>query len=636
MIISWLESTTAPFGQYWTSSSKAEVTGTSLNYTNNDETVSYTDTIIDSFSLSQNYSGTTKSFYFSGPGVSTIYEGGSAYTRRQQSTVSITVIGSVDSSEGGWNDNYTSYSRRQTILSTRAKETSTTNTYQWGLGTQTRSVGASKVRWTTARADSLISFQSNAVFTTSSKYFIGNLVDADSRTKESATTIGTEVVYGYDNTVYQCDTSRGDYLSEGIALEVWTAPNSFTLSQDDISAFTNAAVTASRWTESYNVATMLASSASTALGYGQNSTIQLSELTSSISYTTTTLQTTALQSEKSAFPIETQSSQGFCAPTTTASALLTYYEAQTITTARGIDHPVAMVALLPTLTTKEWFNKTTTYTTGNGQETWHELTDQPETRTRTTQHATASVSGQTPVALAPVLLYVPSITWNGTDGDSYTQAAGVSMTCSAYNSAGVAVGLNEATPDVSWFAYGESGSQINQNNAGLVDLQLGKSFVRPAGLTAFAGRRADLLKTVFPSTYTIEDAPSRQWTGLLSVHGKSASATFVPTNTNQSISTTEGEFSTLFAQTTVLASSRTGLIGGKPASGETFFEHWPRAIFANETGETLSANAHVASQTETSATTYLKPIVGVFPATYTQSRTVVSFSQPRNITSLLF
>lgn len=629
MIISWLESTTAPFGQYWTSSASGETRAVTAGGTDN-ETFFTTEVGIDSFSYSANYSGTTKIVYVSTPYEATLYGNGSSYPHKSFKWSYVTHIGSVNSSEGGHSWGADSYEQTITIQQTRERQTSTTDTYVWGIDGVTQSVTASSVEWTTALNGSFTVFQSSPVYTTSSKYSAG--LSDTTLTEEWTTTVGTEVYYGYDNTIYQCDTLRGDYLYENVAIVAWTAPNSFSLSEDAISAFTNVAQTATRWTESANVASLLASVANTAGSHVGPTTAKLTELTSEINYTTTTLETFEDAFDLGVFPLETQSVQRFRAATTSSVSSLTYYEAQTITTVGGFYNPYDAVVFIPKITTSEWFNRTTTYTTGNGEITWHAFTGHPTTRTRETQHITAGPGNQIPAALAPVVLYVPSIIWEGGFDDSHTEAAGISMTCPAYNSAGVTVGQGA---NVSWYAYGKSGSQIEQQDGGFVDLNLGKTFYQPYGLTAFAGRRAGLLKTVFPSTYSIADT-NGEWSGLLSVHGKSASATFIPTNTDQSSTTTSAQFSTNFSEKTALASLRTGVIGGTPASEETFFEYWPRAIFANATGGTISATARVVSQTEASSTRYLRPIVGAVPAGWTQSRTIVSFTQARNQTALLY
>jgi hypothetical protein len=443
------------------------------------------------------------------------------------------------------------------------------------------------------------------------------------RTRDTTTTQGTEIHYGLDNTIWQCRTSD-------VGAEIaWTAPNNFALSEYAISSFaSNNSVT--RWTESRNSAIIAPSVAErTQFPFesppAQN--VSVAGLTSEIPYTTTIAQTFAQTTETDGvFPVVTFTEELTHQTTEAATSSITYYAPETFTVLHNIgymDEDNDTAYSLPTLQTQEWFASKKTYTTGNGTITWHEFADVPSTRFRTTQYGWAGPGNQIAASYAPVLLYVPSMTYEdrGTVG---SEAGGITMALSAAGKAGVATTKANAI-DIS--VFGPVGSVIEQSTGALADIDLGKTFQQP-NMTA-RHKRETAQTTVFPASYAITDTGD-SWNGTLQVSGKSASATFVPTDTDQtSITTTTAEFSIIPNALTTQITHRRNIVGGNFAEGETALAKWANGLFVGPSG-TVSSTASVAIQPASAASSWVEPIVGLAPETQTNSRTVVSYTQLRN------
>lgn len=615
-MISWLQSTSGAQSQSWTSSASAS-NATSADAAGVGRTAS------NSWTYFANFSRTSTSVvelatYDEGTNSTTVF---AAFRQSGQ-----TVITNTNSfyEEDFFNlDSRSSYVRNSSVLSTRSVTTSTTQTYTASIST-TQTTTKSVAKWTTSASDS----SSDPVFYSFSQSAPNTQTASTLATKmrDTTTTNGTEIHFGLDNTIWQCRTS--DHLAE-IA---WTLPNVFTLTQFAGSALPSSTVT--RWTESLNSSTISASAASLSeFAYASPpvATISFPALTSQIPYTTTSEQTWQKTTQTpSVFPVQTSTLESTRQATQASTSTFSYYAAQTFTTQQylnfyNIDQDSAFV--VPTVQTTEWFDSRTTYTVGNGSISWHEFADIPATRSRTTQRPTDSPGNQIPAGYAPLLLYRSTGSYEdrGTFGSNL---AGITMAVSAAPAAGIVT--SKAAP-IEVSIFGRFGSALGSNVASMLDLDLGKTFSHPE-ITAYA-QRVGVQTTVFPTTCIVSDTASgAAWSGTLSLSGKSASATFSPTDSNESATTTTAQLSTLYPAQISLAAARANLIGGKVADGETVFAKWPNGIFAGS-ATTVSSTALVVSQTTSMASYWVEPVVGVFPATQPNSKTVVSFTQLRNATN---
>jgi hypothetical protein len=360
-------------------------------------------------------------------------------------------------------------------------------------------------------------------------------------------------------------------------------------------------------------------------------TISFPALTSAIPYTTTSQQTWQKTTQApNIVPVQTSTVASTLQATQASTSTFSYYAAQTFTTQQylnyyNIDQDSAFV--VPTVQTTEWFDGRKTYTVGNGSISWHEFADIPATRSRTTQQSTNAPGNQIAAQYAPLLLY--RTTGSYEDGGTFgANSAGITMALSATLAPGIVT--SKAAP-IEVSIFGRFGSALGSTVASMLDLDLGKTLSYPE-ITAYA-HRVGVQTTVFPTTYKVSDTASEAaWNGSLSISGKSASATFAPTNSNESATTTTAQFSTLYPDQISLAGYRTNLIGGKVADGETVFAKWPNGIFAGST-TTTSSTVAVVSQTTSLASCWVEPVVGLFPATQPNSKTLVSFTQLRNATN---
>jgi hypothetical protein len=514
----------------------------------------------------------------------------------------------------------TGSTRNVSILSTRSIQTSTTETYGTNM-VSTAATTRTVPSWSVSLGNST---QSPTFYsTTQSGTAITRQTTLATSTRDTTTTLGTEVHYGLNNTIWQCRTS--DFSAE-IA---WTAPNNFTLSNYAISAF-ELSNSVTRWTESRNNETIAASVAEKAqLGSGSPppATASFGGITTELFYTTTSLQSFAETRDRDfVFPLATNTIERTRQATEAATSSLTYYAPATFTTLQGVNTDVGTAYIVPTIQTKEWFASKETYSTGNGTITWHEFTEVPATRFRTTQNAWAGTGNRIAPTFAPVLLIIESSTFanSGTVG---AEGGGITMQLSTAAKAGVATTKAGA---ISVSVFGRVGSVISQSTGALVNLNLGKTFNQP-NLTAHHQRQS-AQTTVFPSTYPIQDT-GENWDGALSINGKSASATFVPTDTNSAITTTTAEFSVLFDALTTQITQRNNIVGGGLVEGETTLAKWGNGLFVGPSG-TLSSTASVVEQTTSSATSWFEPIVGLAPQSQINSQTVVSYTQLRNATLL--
>ena len=613
-MISWLQSTSGAQSQSWTSSASAS-NATSV------DAAGVGRTSINSWTYFANFSRTSTSVvelatYDQATNSTTIF----AAFRQSGQTV-ITNTESLYAEDFFSGSSRSSYVRNSSVLSTRSATTSTTQTYTAPVST-TQTATQSVAKWATSATGS--NFDPDFYSFSQSAPNTQTISTLTTKTRDTTTTGGTEIHFGLDNTVWQCRTS--DFLAE-IA---WTIPNVFTLTQFAGSALPSSTVT--RWTESRNGSTILASAASLSeFPYASPpvATISFPALTSAIPYTTTSQQTWQKTTQApNIVPVQTSTVASTLQATQASTSTFSYYAAQTFTTQQylnyyNIDQDSAFV--VPTVQTTEWFDGRKTYTVGNGSISWHEFADTPATRSRTTQYNTAGPGNQIAPDYAPLLLYRTSGSFadNGTFG---AQGASIAMGVSAQASAGL---TTSKPPAVSRDAFGPVGSALGSSIGALVDLNIGKTFFSPNGLSAYQHREASQT-TVFPSTYSISDTDG-QWAGTLSVNSISVSATFAPTNTGQSRTTTSGQFSTLYPAHTSVITGKANLIGGQMVEGETFYAKWPSGVFAN-LSTTVSSTASVVSQTGFIASSWVEPIVGIVVGTEVNSRTVVSYTQLRNAT----
>lgn len=615
-MISWLESTSGAQSQSWTSSASAS-NATSADAAGVGRTASNSWTYFANFSRTSTSVVELATFDQATNSI-TVFE---AFSQSGQTVISN--INSLYAQDFFNGSSRSSYVRNSSILSTRSVTTSTTQTYTESIST-TQTATKSIAKWTTSLGNSA----SKPVFYSFSESAPNTQTVSTLATKmrDTTTTSGTEIHFGLDNTIWQCRTS--DFLAE-IA---WTMPNVFTLTQFAVSALPSSTVT--RWTECPNSSTIWASAvALSEFAYASPpvATISFPALTSAIPYTTTSQQTWQKTTQTpSVFPVQTSTLASTRQATQAATSTFSYYAAQTFTTQQylnfyNIDEDSAFV--VPTVQTTEWFNNRKTYTVGNGSITWHEFADIPSTRYRTTQQQTDAPGNQIPADYAPLLLHRTTGSYenNGTFGSN---AAGITMALSAPFGPGITTG--KAAP-IEVSIFGRFGSALGSTVASMINLSVGKTFIHP-DITAYA-HRAGLQTTVFPTTCFITDTASEaDWNGTLSVSGQSVSATFSPTDSNESATTTTAQFSTLYPPQIGLVSVRTNLIGGELVEGETIFAKWHNGIFSgSET--TTSFTVSVVSQTDFSASSWFQPVVGVFPATESNGKTVVSFTQLRNATN---
>ena len=615
-MISWLESTTGAQSIFWTSSDSGSNAASA-----------------DANSVAR--TGSNKWTYFANfSRTSTSVVNDSTFDQVTNSTTAFikfsqsgqTVITNIDSSYASnfYNGfSRSSYVESSSVLSTRSITTSTTGSYAATIST-TQTATRSISRWTTSASDA----QQPPVFYTSTQSAPSTRTVSTATTKirdETTENGDTEIHYGLDNTIWQCRTS--DWLAE----VAWTAPNIFTLTAYAASAMPSAG-SVTRWTESRNMATIAATNAEISQFPYESppvQTVSFPALTSEIPYTTTVGQTWQKTiNSGNLFPVVSTTTQATRQITESSISYLTHYNAATFTTQQNlgfynIDDDTADI--VPTITAQEWFHSRKTYTTGNGSISWHEFADAPATRSRTTQYSTAGPGNQIAPDYAPLLLYRTSGSFadRGTFG---AQGASIAMGVSAQASAGL---TTNKPPAVSRDAFGLVGSALGSSIGALIDLNIGKTFFSPNGLSAYQHREASQT-TVFPATYSILDTAG-QWVGTLSVNSISVSATFAPTNTGQSRTTTSGQFSTLYPAHTSFITGKANLIGGKMVEGETFYAKWPSGVFAN-LSTTISSTASVVSQAGSIASSWVEPIVGIVVGTEVNSRTVVSYTQLRNAT----
>lgn len=608
-MISWLESTIGAQSQSWTSSaSVSRAASADVN------SVARTDK--NSFTYFANFSRTSTSVIERAT-VQPDGEAASFSAFDQSGQTVITNTNSFFASDYFAGTVRTSYQENSSILSTRSITTSTTAAYSLNIRT-TETTTRSVAQWTTSQSDTNEPLSFYTISQTAAN--TRTAPTATTWTRDTTTTNGeTEIYHGLDNTIWQCRTS--DYLAE----VAWTAANNFALSEYAGSALP-ASSTVTRWTESRNTSTIAATAADIVGAYIDESEAiaTFDGLTSEIPYTTTLQQTWQRTTDTGGvFPVATDTVQANRQTTAASTSYLTYYEPTTFTTRiiRGQEDDWAVT----TRQSVEWFNSRKTYTTGNGTISWHEFTDVPATRFRTTEYATARPGNQIAAGYAPILLYTPSSNFEdrGTFG---TEAAGITMAISAPESAGLTTSKAGA---VTRSVFGAVGSALGSRIGAVIDLNLGKTFAKPDGLAVYQHRAAGQT-TVFPSTYAIADTASA-WIGTLSVSSDSVSATFAPTNTAQNSTATSGLFSTLHAAHTTAITGKTNVIGGQMADGETFYARWGNGVFANLT-TTISSTASVESQTASSASSWVEPIVGLVPGTEINSKTVVSYTQLRNAT----
>lgn len=563
-------------------------------------------TYSDSITISANYSGTTNVLSYTSWG----YVDSNA-TSNTTSTFgfvrsSVTHISSVNATTTGGDSGPAiggqggrlSESTTISVQSTWSAQTSTTQTYAATLFT-TQSTSSTEVRWTATRANSTasVSFYS----TQTSKTAITTVSTQATSTTDATTTNATQIYYGHENTVFQCRTS------DALAEIAWTMPNVYTLAGLHVSAIKDAATTATRWTQSKDSAAVTVTRAAIstfASGSPPAQTITFSDLSQAISYTTTTTQSSSrvLVFNNSAFPITTTTANSPATIATASVSSVTYLAATTLSTrgnAFNIDENNDGAAIFPTQSIVSWINSKSLYTTGNGVITWHEIVDLPS-----------------PIAVTRLSSVRENYYYQIIDDlDFNTTRQGAALV--------VAGNVNQAT-------FGFSGVKAGTSKGLCVDIPLGKSFTIDGVFTAFDSR-ASRVSTIFPDTYLVSGA---DFSGVILISGESASATFVPSDTLASQTTTTATISAKSGGATGFVGQRNDLVGGTPANSETFFQKWPFGAFGNTSGATTSKLPTVVAASTAQAVSWFEPIVGVCPSTQVPTASIISYTVTRNRTAL--
>lgn len=559
----------------------------------------------DSETVSANYSGTTIAASYTSwgsvdPDATSNTTSTFAFVRSSvthiANTNATTTTGDSGPAIGGQGQRLSS-SQTVSVQSTWSAQTSTTQTYAATLST-TQSTSSTEVRWTATRPNSTasVSFYSTQI----SKTAITTVSTDATSTTDATTTSGTQIYYGHENTVFQCRTS------DALAEIAWTLPQVYSLTALQLSALKNAGTTATRWTQSKDSAVVSVTKAAIstfASGSPPAQTLTFAAVSQAISYTTTTTQASirALVFDNAAFPITTTTANSPATIATASVSSVTYLSATTLSTRGGvfnIDENNDGAAIYPTESVVSWINSKSLYTTGNGVITWHEIVDVPSTVAATRLSSVKDNSYKT----------IDDLDFN-------TTRQGATLT--------VADNVTQAT-------FGFSGYKVGTSKGLCADISLGKSFTIDGVSTAFDSR-ASRVSTIFPDTYSVSGA---DFNGVLSISGKSVSATFVPTDTLASETTTTATFSAKSGGATGLVGQRNGLVGGTPAGSETFFQKWPFGVFGNTGTATTSKFPTVVSASTAQAVSWFESIVGVCPATQVPTASIISYTVTRNRTAL--
>ena len=629
-MIAWLETTSAATVGRSTSTASQSFSSESYETTTlGTGTDTYTDTTIvgsapwytysDTAITSANYSGTTHQATFTSWGYSNSSDSQTAtFVFVRSSVTHISNVASTSSSTnggdsiGGQGQKLSSY---QTVSAenTRSVTTSTTQTYATST-TRTQSSNSTIVRWSTSKSASnaAVVFYSTQIAQTTKTT---GLTEA-TKTQDTTTTTGqTQMHYGHDNTIFQCRTS------DAFAEIAWTMADIYTLNNFGISALRNQATTATRWTQSINNNVVLVTNASLsvfAFATPPTSTTSFSPISEEINYTTTTTKTGTVTYvvETASFPAQAATTtavrtsttnslttiDGTATVTNPARISVTYVPATTLSTLGNIfifDDDNDAAAIFPTESVASWINSTIRYTTGNGTITWHELAAVP---------ATFSVT-----RLSSVRENYNANTIEDLDFNTTRQGLATSV-------------ANNVLQQIAGFA----GFKVGANKGLYPNINLGKSFSINGIFTAYDSRATNV-STFFPSTYSVT---GDDFNGTLSLSGKSASATFVPVDTEQSNTTTGAMFSVVNNGSTVAGDFRFSVLGGTPAGSESFLQKWPLGVFANRSGATVSKAPTVSIAAQAQQTSWFEPVVGVYPSTSIATKTIVSYVLPRNRTAL--
>ena len=633
-MISWVETTSAATSGF--TRSTASLLFTSITYdttTLGSSTDTYTAltnsgttedwTYSGEFTTSANYSGTTIDLSFTDAAFSfTTYPSSVSpiptFTLPMRG-ITVVVVGSVNSSQHSTsgdnafrtNGGALSESLFTTVLSTREKTTSSTQSFTQ-TNASTTSTSFSNKQWSTystsysfrVETDSTTQSSSVSTFyissTTQSVSGITTSSVQTTSTNDVVSTSGTEIYYGADNTIYQCRTS------DAFAEIAWTAPQTYNNYIFSVAALTAVAATATRWTQSANTQVLDVSLAGTAES-GPVSTISFAGITVSQTLTTTVSTNwtrTAISAD--AFPLQTQTFEASIQTTETTELVSTVVPAVTIQTLyeNSIGGYFYTAVSVPTETVVSWVNSWSSWSNGNGTLTW-----QGSANALTTFYATRSQER----ILNSINQTVSQKVFNTTKQGMAVYLGGPA---------------NQATAGV-------SGVEIETTKGAFVDISLEKTFTVSGNTTAHKSRENGFVTTVLPSTYALVGS---NFTGLLSVSGKSVSATFVPTDTTDSTNSqtvTSGELSTFGSATTTNLGARNNLLGGKNAASETFFAAFALGVYQNQTGGSVSKTPTVTSYTTTSPTTWWQPIVGVMPTSAANANSsVLSYTVARNRTAL--
>lgn len=468
------------------------------------------------------------------------------------------------------------------MWSTRNVETSTTQTYSTTVQ-QITDATSWRQMWTTENSSGSVVFVSDF-----EEISIPTTTTAEAtKTEDTTTTLSqTEPFYGFLNTIKQCRTS------DAMAEIAWTAPNSATLESFVMSALRDAAYSATRWTEPIN-GDLIQITKAAQTGGNSDEFISFSGVSEEIVYTTTDVEevTYAFIESTNVFPVSTQTAASFRAATFESSSTIVYVPNVTLKT-------LDAGAVFSTEEATSWINSTSVWTTGNGTLTWNELGPVPWPFTIT---RLAAATRQ------PNFDAINDFVFNTTKQGARVFAG------------------QGASQKVAGF----SGVMLDEDQAGLLDIDLGASFSVETPITAYASR-ATRVSTLLPGSYELS---GDGFSGRLSVSGKLASATFIPADENPSSSTTTAMFSGIDSGTSGEDAVRVSVLGGTPAASETFLIGWPLGVFADSTEGTVSMTPTVFSHASAVPVSWFEPIAGIAPAT-SWAGEVLSFTTTRNQTSL--
>ncbi len=585
-MISWRESTTAASSGY-TEHSFLDLPESYPNYQTT--VANYSQTVIDQSFTWIGYSDSdataTQTFAFRWQGTTVI------------GTTNSSFVSADNSPAVGINGQALSRTTYSTRLSTRAASSSTTITVQSQYANSTTTSSSAAI-WTTSTSNSSASpvFYSLSQSTTSLTSFAATR----QKTQDTTTTTGTEIHYGIDNTIHQCNTSDAD------AEIGWTATNVRTAFSPAASAFSAIAQSATRWTEHPNSQTVPVTRASVSVYPYQtppdDAALSFGAVSEVVSFTTTITSQSTSQSlaEERKFPLSIESATYDGTTTTASQFATTYVPPTTISTFGGgnfLDEDNDFAFIYTTETVASIVNSVSRWTTGNGIVTWHQTAFAP---TQVTVTRRSSVFDDV--------------------GLSYTvENAEIIQTMQR-------LGLMQKV-DVSQQTALQLGAYQESSIGGFASINLAATFTVNEDFTALQSRQ---LATLMPSEYEIE---ASGFSGALRISGKSASATFVPSQSG-SQTTTSSEFAIVGSAQTVTLGGRASLLGGSPGQYETFYNVWPFGVFADQNGQTSSFTPSVFSNTQQAETSWFQPIHGAIGSTATSAGGIVSFTTTRNMTAL--